>query len=53
VFVVTGWLLQPAFPLGPYLFAGQELDEGSTPLRIGANGDQDGFFKGVIDEVRI
>lgn len=53
VFIVTGWLLQPAFPLGPYLFTGQKLDEGSTPLRIGANGDQDGFFKGVIDEVRI
>lgn len=53
VFVVTGWLLQPAFPTGPYLFGGQEMDRSATPLRIGANGDQDGFFKGVIDEVRI
>ena len=53
VLALTGWLRKPAFPPGPYLFAGQELDEGATPLRIGANDNQDGFFKGVIDEVRI
>jgi hypothetical protein len=53
VFTLTGCLLQPAFPPGPYLFAGQELDGGATPLRIGANGDRSGFFKGLIDEVRI
>lgn len=53
VFALTGCLLQPAFPPGPYLFAGQELDGGATPLRIGTNGDRSGFFKGLIDEVRI
>lgn len=53
VFTLTGCLLQPAFPPGPYLFVGQELDGGATPLRIGANGDRNGFFKGLIDEVRI
>lgn len=53
VFSVTGWLHKPAFPPGPYVFVAKDLDGGVTPLRIGANGDQGRFFRGVIDEVRI
>jgi hypothetical protein len=53
VFALTGWLLAPAFPQGHYLFAAKEMDTGATPLRVGANGDETGYFKGTIDEVRI
>jgi hypothetical protein len=50
---VTTTLLAPSLPEGPYLFAGKEIDGGTTPLRIGASGDGIGYFKGAIDEVRI
>lgn len=53
VFASTAWLLSPTFPAGPYIFAGKEMDSGATPLRIGASGDGVGYYKGVIDEVRV
>ncbi len=54
VFALTTWLLTPAFPDGPYLLAGKEVDDGgATPVRIGAASDVTGHFQGSIDEVRI
>lgn len=31
VFALTGWLLRPAFPPGPYLFVAKDLDGGPRP----------------------
>ncbi len=53
VFTLTAVLLSPAFPIAPYLIAGKELNGGTAPLRIGGTGDETGFYKGAIDEVRL
>jgi VanZ family protein len=51
---LTALLLTPApLPRGSYAVGSPWLDREHGPLRIGSNGNRTGFFRGLIDEVRI
>ena len=51
--VVTGLLLTPDFPEGPYIADVGALDETNGPVHLGGNPRGRDFFEGVVDDVRI
>ncbi|HSL21128.1 MAG TPA: LamG-like jellyroll fold domain-containing protein, partial [Vicinamibacterales bacterium] len=50
---LSAHLMLPAPPGPPYVVSSPLLDRRPGPLRIGGDGSADGFFSGVIDEVRL
>jgi Concanavalin A-like lectin/glucanases superfamily/VanZ like family len=53
VFVSTDVLFTVSLPDTPYFAGSPSLQLSDRPLRIGANVEPRGFFRGVIDEVRV
>jgi len=53
VFVSTDVLLTVSLPDTVYYAGSPYLQSSDQPLRIGANAEPRGFFRGVIDEVRV
>lgn len=54
ILMTTALLVSPIPPPGDRYFVwSPTIDRAPGPLRIGGNTDPDGFFKGLIDEVRV
>jgi len=53
VVAATGALVQPNRQAPPYIVPSAFVDATAGPLRFGSNGTPTGFFRGVIDDVRI
>ena len=53
VLVATAFLLSFAPPAGRYYVRSPLLDPISGPVRIGGGGDDNSYFRGLIDDVRI
>ena len=53
VFLSTGLLLRPSVEHGPCIVESDRIDPLPGALRIGGSASGDGFFRGIIDEVRL